>query len=1163
MRRIFFLIMALVFVQLPAQQKYRSLLWKISGNGLTRDSYLYGTMHVSSKVAFRLDDVFYKALLESDVIALESDPAEWLENSYELLNTYGGYYGMGRDYNKNFYENLVEMYFPKRIYIRNAIRLDNQMVNNFLYRKQLGADNFEEETFLDMFIYQAGKKSGKEFMGLEDFKESRYLVTKAGYNANKRQIDTWLRKLYDEKSNYSLTENAYRDRNLDLLDSIGKATNTAHFRQYMLFDRNANMVEVLDSVMRKKSVFSGVGAAHLPGPKGIIEMLREKGYTVTALTSAKTDFATNEKEKLENTFIGPKLKTETSPDGFISVLSFQPLKELNLYNQKYYIATDMVNGGYLAITRINTFEYLNKPEYNISLSEIDQLLYEDIPGNILEKEYIKKPYPGIKIVNKTKKNDYQQYCIYKTPLEIVIVKLGGKKHYARLHGDKIFNSLNFKSAPEKSVLYIPEYGKYSVRLPSNYIAENLSVPGKRIVQAYNEKGYYILQEIPVHETKFIEEDAFEAKYLHEAFYNNLEIKNFKGFFKNSKKNRYFSSAVIDSVHQKKIYLYSVLKDDIYYLLGYIGKDKTQADDFFQSFTLRPLQYKKPFKEVRDTALHFSVKSPVNMPFPVMNYGDNSSYEKSYHRKEKTTKYTALTNEEIEIKRTKFHDLKMFSNIDSLWANTNKYYQDKFTVHHEKKSKIGDVYTYTFFLRDSLSAKQIRVKQLLKQGVMYELKSVEDSVQNPSAFKDSFYNTFTIMDTLLGRNVFDDKVTDFFNALKSNDSLAINAAYLLNFKEKDAKAMMAMLKNPDYFKNNVYAQEVLIYNLAKFDKPYIDNFLKQLYRDSYSDGKVQINILSAFMRNEKLSGQETVLELLSEDFPVGGYQLNNLFTSQDTLSLRKKMFPKLLGYSSVQEYKKPIYSLLAQLKDSGFIKPKVYKKYKTQLLNDAKIELKRSLLKNNNYTTNLNWKSLLSIYVKLLFPYRKEKDINFFFNQLLNSDDAYALANYYVLLTERKLPIPKNLRKKTIENPESLSIVTDILTELKMPPKESSDNDFQKKYARSKILKYHYMKKNKDSLYFHKKISLSINHKEIEVYYFVLETNSSYGNSKYLHAIAFEKEGNILKSKPYFEVKNHNYVMDELKTTAELEQKILDEVRFKDRERFNNNPYHTEGILDVF
>ena len=66
---------AVVAQQTP---KYDALLWKITGPGLVKPSYLYGTMHVSNKVAFHLSEEFFAALDGSDVVALEMDPASWL-----------------------------------------------------------------------------------------------------------------------------------------------------------------------------------------------------------------------------------------------------------------------------------------------------------------------------------------------------------------------------------------------------------------------------------------------------------------------------------------------------------------------------------------------------------------------------------------------------------------------------------------------------------------------------------------------------------------------------------------------------------------------------------------------------------------------------------------------------------------------------------------------------------------------------------------------------------------------------------------------------------------------------------------------------------------------------------------------------------------------------
>ena len=61
------------------QAQNKSLFWEISGNGLTKNSYLYGTMHVNEKVSFHLSDSFFKNLLGSDIIANESNPETWGE----------------------------------------------------------------------------------------------------------------------------------------------------------------------------------------------------------------------------------------------------------------------------------------------------------------------------------------------------------------------------------------------------------------------------------------------------------------------------------------------------------------------------------------------------------------------------------------------------------------------------------------------------------------------------------------------------------------------------------------------------------------------------------------------------------------------------------------------------------------------------------------------------------------------------------------------------------------------------------------------------------------------------------------------------------------------------------------------------------------------------
>ena len=48
-----------------------------------------------------------------------------------------------------------------------------------------------------------------------------------------------------------------------------------------------NPAEALPGIMQQKSTFVAVGALHLPGPRGLLQLLRDKGYTVTPVTAAR------------------------------------------------------------------------------------------------------------------------------------------------------------------------------------------------------------------------------------------------------------------------------------------------------------------------------------------------------------------------------------------------------------------------------------------------------------------------------------------------------------------------------------------------------------------------------------------------------------------------------------------------------------------------------------------------------------------------------------------------------------------------------------------------------------------------------------------------------------------------------------------------------------
>jgi uncharacterized protein YbaP (TraB family) len=176
-----------------SEKKYQGLLWEISGNGLTKPSYLFGTMHVSNKLAFHLADSFYNAIKNVDVVALESNPANWQDdyskpnifdprsmasgNAYKFLDIPNDYLHKNT-FAIDKYENNIKL----------AMATEPAMINGMLYRTYNQGADFEEDTYLDMYIFQTGSKLGKKLTGVENFEEGEKLVAEVYKDAAKLQL---------------------------------------------------------------------------------------------------------------------------------------------------------------------------------------------------------------------------------------------------------------------------------------------------------------------------------------------------------------------------------------------------------------------------------------------------------------------------------------------------------------------------------------------------------------------------------------------------------------------------------------------------------------------------------------------------------------------------------------------------------------------------------------------------------------------------------------------------------------------------------------------------------------------------------------------------------------------------------------------------------------
>jgi uncharacterized protein YbaP (TraB family) len=148
----------------------------------------------------------------------------------------------------------------------------------------------ESGEVLDMRLYQQALQAGKQVVGLEsireqlavfdDMPESKQVVLLQDAVDNFPELDAMHRELLD----------AWMRRDLAALMAINTAAMQAgdqelaeEFQDRLIVRRNKRMAERLLPYLQEGKVFVAVGALHLPGETGLLNLLEQRGYTVRAL----------------------------------------------------------------------------------------------------------------------------------------------------------------------------------------------------------------------------------------------------------------------------------------------------------------------------------------------------------------------------------------------------------------------------------------------------------------------------------------------------------------------------------------------------------------------------------------------------------------------------------------------------------------------------------------------------------------------------------------------------------------------------------------------------------------------------------------------------------------------------------------------------------------
>ena len=254
-----------------------SLLWKISGNGLSKPSYLFGTYHMLCKDQFIIKDKVKNALEKSDGIVAEVNFLDSTEIA-TMQKMMMGTKKLSETLNEVQKKELDEALKLYGLSLQQADNFSLTLLYSLMALKAVDCPPADIKT-IDIELMQMAKASGKTIGALETMAGQIQIMEKA-YSL--QDVLKQMKNTEGNKTVYARLAAAYIAEDLVVLDELLKdpAFMTKDQEKYMLTLRNNSWVKSMPALMKNNSLFFAVGAGHLWGDEGVITLLTNMGYTV-------------------------------------------------------------------------------------------------------------------------------------------------------------------------------------------------------------------------------------------------------------------------------------------------------------------------------------------------------------------------------------------------------------------------------------------------------------------------------------------------------------------------------------------------------------------------------------------------------------------------------------------------------------------------------------------------------------------------------------------------------------------------------------------------------------------------------------------------------------------------------------------------------------------
>jgi len=262
----------------------QGLLWKVEKDGAVA-SYVFGTIHSDDPAITTLPTPVERVFSRTRSFTIELD--------LDLSTILNAQTLMLLPEEKDLSRMLGEQRYRKCISLMAEHGVPEMLVMRmkpWAIATQLSMPKPTTGLFLDLKMYQQAQAKGIPTYGLETIQEQTDVFDKMTIEQQITILDEAMENYRDLPDMIDTLKRLYLQRDLDGMQAfskkhmnIGDAKLAGIIQQKLVYERNYRMVERMQIRLKEGDAFIAIGALHLPGEKGILNLLRQKGYRVEAV----------------------------------------------------------------------------------------------------------------------------------------------------------------------------------------------------------------------------------------------------------------------------------------------------------------------------------------------------------------------------------------------------------------------------------------------------------------------------------------------------------------------------------------------------------------------------------------------------------------------------------------------------------------------------------------------------------------------------------------------------------------------------------------------------------------------------------------------------------------------------------------------------------------